>query len=264
MIGVLLIWRRETKARRCEISDLRQLLLKRALCEPTARPGSASGARQSPVVIDQIADRIRNNMQIIMSLINVHLRRFSDSMNADASTEPMENLSRDLQAAIEVMSVIHLEEQSAGLGNLINTADVVQRVSDRLSVIYAIDVQIKINFFHTHRMDFGQSLSLGLLVKEFFACIELERPLRIGIEINQLTECDEIRFSGASRHCLETLLENDAHFIQGLSQELQSTLAIADDSDGATLLVRIMKEAEEATVDERRHQEHQDGARFNH
>jgi PAS domain S-box-containing protein len=121
-----------------------------------------SALTEKEVLLREIHHRVKNNMQIIISLIRMQMQDFTDPLLIKKLME--------LQQRVRTMSVIHDELYMSGNLSLINFETYLHKLSNNLLCIYSlnfdIDLQLKVADL---KMDIDSAIPLGLIVNELIS-----------------------------------------------------------------------------------------------
>ena len=117
-----------------DITDRKQAELRAR----TALADARRALRQRDVLLGEVHHRVKNNLQVILSLLSLRIRAVSDP----GTREELQNLSRRIQAMGHVQSEIHGEADVSQIA----LVDFLRRLSKPLSVLYECDhIEIEVS-----------------------------------------------------------------------------------------------------------------------
>jgi len=114
------------------------------------------------VLLKEIHHRVKNNLQIISSLLSMQTRGLKDDKMKDAMKES--------QSRVKTMSLIHEKLYQYENLSKINMQEYIQQLSEFLTQTYRLDKNIKINIDAADiNLDIDTALPLGLITNELLS-----------------------------------------------------------------------------------------------
>lgn len=146
--------------------------------------------REKDALLKEIHHRVKNNMQVISSLINIQLQ--SGILKMDPAE--IDNAARDLQSRIRSMALVHETLYRSKNLSRIDFREYVERLKDSLFKAFNADPK-KISFVieaNTHPIDITTAVPLGLIVNELVTnALKHAFPSRGRGEIRIAMTCDD-------------------------------------------------------------------------
>jgi two-component sensor histidine kinase len=201
----------------------------------------AAVARQTRLV-REVHHRVKNNLQVVASLLNLHSR--------GAATPEAAAAYASIQRRVDALAVVHRNHHAAfedGRGvalkplvselaaNLRGTAPAdAARMQIGLDIapLYATqDIAVSVSFLITEIVELGMICGASLVA----VALEREGPgtARLSVEVDSLA---------GTAQCEQTITERFEKIITGLARQLRSTLEHEPDSGGYTVRIAVLED----------------------
>ncbi len=118
--------------------------------------------KEKEVLLKEVHHRVKNNMQVIISLLNMQSRYFTDTKAIDIFTASMDR--------IKSMALIHNKLYQSESLSCINISDYVRDLSRSLVSTYSVNAHIELNLdIDPLPLDIDTLMPLGILINELLA-----------------------------------------------------------------------------------------------
>ena len=198
--------------------------------------------RENEVLLREIHHRVKNNLQLILSLLNIQSRQFDD--------EAVLNFVRDGQNRVRSMALIHQDLYQAQRLDHIRFDHYLKQLTDHLKVVY--QAERRSIFVHVQAdsvpLDVNTAVPLGLIVNELISnALQHTFPDASG----RVDVCLKV---DAAYHYQLTVTDNGTGFseaeqgetmgfklVQGLVQQLRGTLKTDTDTGSSFVITFASK-----------------------
>lgn len=115
---------------------------------------------ENELLLKEIHHRIKNNLQVISSLLNLYFGRFSDAHVADSLASIKEHISS--------MALLHSELYRREGSMMVNFSDYIEVITESIANTYSLDRDVKCIIYQEElELEIGLATNLGLIITEF-------------------------------------------------------------------------------------------------
>ncbi|SKA69137.1 PAS domain S-box protein [Desulfobaculum bizertense] len=153
--------------------------------------------REKELLLREVHHRVKNNLQVISSLLDMAARRVKDPSSSD--------IMRDLQGKIHSMSVVHLQLYSCGNLENIKIADYVQLLMTQLARMYGVkDFTPVYEQMDDIRLPLDLAIPCGLVLSEVLSNA-FKHAFRGSGKINEL----RVAFINLKENCVQLRVKDN-------------------------------------------------------
>ncbi|MDG1333278.1 MAG: histidine kinase dimerization/phosphoacceptor domain -containing protein [Crocinitomicaceae bacterium] len=197
--------------------------------------------KENETLLKEIHHRVKNNLQVVMSLLNLHADRLSDSVE--------QQVFRDCQNRINSMSIVHEQLYQKGDLSRINAKEYVEEICNELFYSYKLSdtMTVKLNldecFFNIEK-----SVPFGLILNELIVNVlkhvfsnGSNGLVSISLKEHPNSIFLDVSDNGAGFDTGQERSTMGLDLIEALTEQVDGVFLITSGDSGTTCVVEIPK-----------------------
>lgn len=171
--------------------------------------------KENVILLQEVHHRVKNNLQLIVSLINLQLSKFDD--------DKVEKELREIQGRVVSMSLVHKKMYQTSLFTEIGLKEYALQLIESIKKLYTSeDFDIKIDIPENVKFDIERATPIALILNEivsnFFKHVFMEKDLKSKLQLT-LTNASE-------SHYVLKFADNGKGFEEGYTIQQSNSLGI--------------------------------------